>query len=145
MAGRSLRNWLRKQISKWPLLFYRCGLGDLIARRVLVLSVRGRETGKVRKMPLWYVKPDDDDKEVVFCLSRRGPSSQWLRNLRANPVASLEIGREVRRVRGQVMVEAELSDGLFQRFQSKYGRLGRLLLRRELVILVCFSRADTKD
>ena len=145
MVIASLRSWQRKQISKWPLLFYKCGLGDLIARRVLVLSIRGRETGKVRKVPLWYVKPADDDKETVFCLSRRGPASQWLRNLRANPVASMEIGGEARHVEGRVMAETELTDELFHRFQSKYGRLGRLLLRRELVILVRFSRADAKD
>ena len=144
--GRERRpTWLRKQLAKWPLLVYKLGLGPLIASKILILTTRGRETGKPRKAALWYVKEHIRGVDVVYCFSRRGASSQWLKNLLASSGALLRIERETWQAQGQVMADPVEQRRLLDNFQEKYGRLARLLLQGDRVTLVTFRLSDTKD
>ncbi|MFC2055405.1 nitroreductase/quinone reductase family protein [Chloroflexota bacterium] len=62
-------------------------------RNVLLLTTKGRRTGKDHTTPVFYLR---DGETVVICnvrpeLERTNP---WVINLRSNPVAQLQIGRD---------------------------------------------------
>ncbi|MFX1446069.1 MAG: nitroreductase family deazaflavin-dependent oxidoreductase [Promethearchaeota archaeon] len=73
-----------KKMNKYfTLPFYKIGLLPLLGfgRIFLILTTKGRITGKMRKRPLEYRKIDD----IITIFSARGENSDWLKNLRANP------------------------------------------------------------
>ena len=72
-------SWLRARLAKWGLLPYRFGLGRLASGQVMVLTTRGRVTGRVRNTPLWYVR----DGGKVCGISGWGTSSDWFKNVQA--------------------------------------------------------------
>lgn len=77
-----LKRW--KRMNKYfTLPFYKLGILPLFGfgRIFLILTTKGRKTGKMRKTPLEYRKID----EIITIFSARGESSDWLKNLRANP------------------------------------------------------------
>ena len=91
---------LRRQPGRLALLFmrlprplYHRGFGRLLGRTFLLIVHEGRKTGKRREtvaMPLTY---DPETREAVVC-SAWGPSTEWMRNLRAHPALEIQIGRE---------------------------------------------------
>ncbi len=111
-------NWLRRRLAKWPLLPYRMGLGFLIAKQVLILTTRGRVSARERRTPLWYVSDGDN----VYCLSGWGVSSDWWKNLEADPKALLQIGLKRWELRGEVITESQRVERILSEFQKKYGR-----------------------
>ena len=111
-------NWLRRRLAKWPLLPYRMGLGFLIARQVLILTTRGRVSARERRTPLWYVSDGDN----IYCLSGWGASSDWWKNLEADPKALLQIGMKRWELRGEVITEPHRVERILSKFQKKYGR-----------------------
>jgi len=63
------------------------------SRQVLLLTTRGRRTGKDRTIPVFYLR---DGEAVVICnvrpeFERLNP---WVINLRSHPVARLQIGQD---------------------------------------------------
>jgi deazaflavin-dependent oxidoreductase (nitroreductase family) len=109
---------LRARLAKWALLPYQLGLGFLLARQVLVLTTTGRITGKMRQTPLWYVR----QRDVIYCFSGWGSSSQWWRNLIANPRVLLQIGRERWETQGVVLPDLQERERVLGMFMEKYGR-----------------------
>ena len=69
------------------LLLWRLGLGPVLnalptyAGQLMVLVHIGRKTGKTRRQPLNYSIVNGD----VFCIAGFGASSDWYRNIAANP------------------------------------------------------------
>lgn len=86
-----------------PTLFRWSGgrlLGRLAGMDVLILTTTGRRSGEARPTCLTYFR--DGEACVVigsFLGEPRDPG--WVHNLRANPEATIELGRETRRVRGR--------------------------------------------
>ena len=128
-------SWLNSQFAKWALVVYRVGLGSLIAGRVLILTTRGRKSGRLIRTPLWYVR----EGEVIYCLSRRGLSSQWLKNLRSTPGAEISIGNRRFQVQMILISESNQQDRVTEVFLQTYGRLGKLILNRDRLSLVAFT------
>jgi deazaflavin-dependent oxidoreductase (nitroreductase family) len=74
---------------------------------ILLLTTTGRRTGKARTVPLFYLRDGD---HLVICnvnpgLERPNP---WLLNLRAEPHASVQIGRRTTSVRTRPASAREL-------------------------------------
>ena len=61
-------------------------------RTVLLLTTKGRLTGKERTVPVFYLR---EDKSIVLCNvnPRSERTNPWVSNLLANPVARLQIER----------------------------------------------------
>ena len=59
-------------------------------RDVLLLTTRGRLTGKDRTVPVYYLR---DDNRIVICNVNPGfeRTNPWVINLRAHPIANLQI------------------------------------------------------
>jgi len=77
--------------------------------------------------------------EVIYCLSRRGLSSQWLKNLRSTPGAEISIGNRRFQVQMILISESNQQDRVTEVFLQKYGRLGKLILNRDRLSLVAFT------
>lgn len=91
---------LRRQPGRLALAFmrlprplYHRGLGRLLGHTFLLITHRGRTTGQPRETVAMALAYDARTREVVVC-SAWGPSTEWIRNLRAHPALEIEIGRE---------------------------------------------------
>jgi deazaflavin-dependent oxidoreductase (nitroreductase family) len=103
----------------------RAGLGPLFSNPVtgslMVLRTRGRRSGQWRDAPLGYVIRDG----AVYCCAGFGPSTQWLRNLRADPRVELELPtRAVAGVADEVTEPAEWAPAM-RALLGSMGPVGR--------------------
>lgn len=67
---------------------------------ILLLTTTGRKSGKTRTTPLIYTR-DGDDIAVIASNGGDDRDPGWWRNLKATPEATIQIGREKRRVRAE--------------------------------------------
>ncbi len=67
--------------------------GNLIGIRMLLLTTKGRKTGKERTLPLAYV---EDDGDYIVVASNGGASRPpaWWFNLQEQPTAQVQVGAE---------------------------------------------------
>ncbi len=71
-----------------PRVAYAVGLGAIVGKFVLLLTTYGRRTGLPRVTPLVYERLGD----TIRVASARGPSADWLRNIRVNPRVIVRAG-----------------------------------------------------
>src|SRR5687767_13124696 len=67
---------------------------ELMGRRVIVLTTKGRRTGKIRKSPLMRVE-HDGKYLAVGSLGGAPKNPVWVYNVRSNPHVTLQDGPEV--------------------------------------------------
>lgn len=110
-------------------LFSSIGAG----RNVLLLTTKGRRTGRERTTPVFYLR---DGESVVICNVNPGfeRTNPWVLNLRANPFAQIQIGRVVEMYRAREATLGEV-ERLWKRFVSiwpayrqHYERSGRRVI-----------------
>jgi deazaflavin-dependent oxidoreductase (nitroreductase family) len=107
-------DWNRKIIEEFRSNEGRVG-GFFEGATMLLLHSDGRRTGKEHVNPLVYV-PDADDRWIVIASKGGAPSDpDWLRNLEANPEATIEVGTETIPVRARIVREAPERDELYAR------------------------------
>jgi deazaflavin-dependent oxidoreductase (nitroreductase family) len=76
-----------------PRPLYRHGLGWLLGHTFLLITHKGRKSGKRRETVAMALAYDPDTREAVI-FSAWGPNTQWMRNLRAHPALQIQIGRD---------------------------------------------------
>jgi len=69
---------------------------------MLLLTTTGRKSGQARTVPLLYME-DGGRLVVVGSNGGRPEPPAWLRNLRANPKAEVQIGSRRHRVRAEIL------------------------------------------
>ena len=86
---------------------------------VLLLTTNGRKTGRERTVPLLYLR---DGEDLVLVASNGGTAAHptWWLNLRANPVARVEVGEGKLRVRAREASPEEKAR-LWPRLVEMYG------------------------
>lgn len=75
-------------------------LGRMVGMDVLLLTTRGRRSGKARSTCLTSFR-DGETSVVIGSFLGEARDPGWVHNLRAQPEATLQSGGEVRRVRGR--------------------------------------------
>jgi len=80
-----------KWIFKIPILFYRLGLGWVLAGRFLLLTTTGRRTGKPRRTPLEFVH--DPQQGAYRVAPGWGANTDWYKNLLHDPRVTVRVGR----------------------------------------------------
>ena len=76
-------------------------LGRQLGMRNVILTTIGQRSGRPREAPLFSF--EDGDRIVVIGSNAGGPEDPaWVRNLRANPAATVRVGSTVRPVVGRV-------------------------------------------
>jgi deazaflavin-dependent oxidoreductase (nitroreductase family) len=61
------------------------------------LTTTGRRTGRAHRIEIWFVVDDD----AVWLLTERQPEPDWVRNLRLDQAATLDLGAQRFAVRGE--------------------------------------------
>ena len=101
-------DWMLHQrwLVRLPIALFRVRLGGLTGGRLLLLEHRGRTSGARRSVVLEAVRTSDDGQ--LYVCSGLGPSSQWLRNVIAEPRVLVSCGwRMSRRYVAQVLAGDE--------------------------------------
>jgi deazaflavin-dependent oxidoreductase (nitroreductase family) len=81
---------------------------------MLLLHTEGRRSGKEHVTPLVYLR--DGDRWVVIGSKGGAPAHpDWVRNLEANPEATIEVGTERIAVRATIVWEGAERDELYAR------------------------------
>ena len=82
--------------------------GRLAGRPMLLLTTTGRKTGKPRTTPLQYMKHGEN---MVVVASNGGNARHpaWWFNITANASATVQVGKETKRVRAETANEEERS------------------------------------
>jgi deazaflavin-dependent oxidoreductase (nitroreductase family) len=73
-------------------LLYRTPLRVLLGRLYLVVSHRGRKTGRVYETLVTILHRDDKTEEVFVTSSMRGSAADWYLNLKVAPPVRIQIG-----------------------------------------------------
>jgi deazaflavin-dependent oxidoreductase (nitroreductase family) len=76
-----------------PAALYRAGLGPVLGHRFLLLTHRGRKSGRTYETVLEVVRWRADAREAVV-LAGLGRRANWLRNVQAGGAVEVRIGRE---------------------------------------------------
>lgn len=90
---RSRPSGVLRMAFRLPIHLYRLNLGWLLGHRVLLLTHRGRKSGRVRQTPLEVIRHDAATGESVV-VSAWGNKADWYRNIEANPAMEIRTGRE---------------------------------------------------
>ena len=94
-GNRRLRHLFR-QFNYFMLWMWRLGLGPWInawpavGGRIMVITHKGRRTGRPRRTPVNYAA----DGATVYCTAGFGRSSDWYRNLLADPHVEVQLPLE---------------------------------------------------
>ncbi|HZK15557.1 MAG TPA: nitroreductase family deazaflavin-dependent oxidoreductase [Solirubrobacterales bacterium] len=103
---------------------------------VLLLTTTGRKSGQKRTAPVVYLA---DGENVVVIGSNAGHSRTpaWSLNLKANPEAEVELGRERRQVRARVAAGEERAE-LWSKHNEQYSGFDEYEARtdREIALFV---------
>lgn len=114
--------WLVKLMSRAHVAIYkltRGGLGSSVAGiPVLLLSTRGRKTGKVRTSPLFYL-PNGEDWVVVASAGGSDKHPAWWLNLLESPRAQVQI-RGRRFTATAFEADPEMREKMFEDFVEIY-------------------------
>ena len=87
-----------KLLSRLHLLLYRLGLvRRIVDLPVLVLTTKGRRSGKPRTVPLTYFE-DSGNLVLVASYGGRPHDPDWFVNLEAEPAVEVKLGGEQRRM-----------------------------------------------
>lgn len=89
------RHRLSRAVVRAPILVYRCGLGWLFGRRLVLLTHVGRRTGRPRQVVLEVVGRGPERGSYVVA-SGYGSRAHWFRNLLAHPEVTYQVGRRRR-------------------------------------------------
>ena len=116
---------LRRTLFRLPVHLYRMGLGPLFGDRFLLLEHVGRASGEPRQAVVEVVEHSGDD--YVVC-SGFGPRSDWYRNLRKTPRATVRVGRSRFAVTAHPL-DAEEAGELMIRYALRHPRAAARLLR----------------
>ncbi|MGE5137875.1 MAG: nitroreductase/quinone reductase family protein [Rudaea sp.] len=131
--------WAIKHIvSPLQRVIYRGTGGRLLStigsgRNVLLLTTKGRRTGRERTTPVFYLR---DGRSIVICNVNPGfeHTNPWVINLRADRLARIQIGRKSGFYRAREATAAELARfwpqfiTVWPTYQSHYERSGRRVI-----------------
>ena len=102
------RGW-RWLLFRLPYWLWRMGFAPVMRGRLCMLTTRGRKSGKPRDTLLEYAQHDGR----AYLLAGWGPRSHWVRNLLADPRATLVSGLGTQRGRAVRVEDPEIARALY--------------------------------
>ncbi|MEJ3653504.1 nitroreductase family deazaflavin-dependent oxidoreductase [Actinomycetes bacterium KLBMP 9759] len=79
-------------LARLPARLYAADLGWLLGNRFLCLTHIGRRSGRRHRTVLEVIATEPGTGEVLV-IAALGPSSDWYRNIQANPAVEVTVGR----------------------------------------------------
>jgi deazaflavin-dependent oxidoreductase (nitroreductase family) len=104
---------------------------------ICLLTTRGRKTGRPRTQPLLYM-PDGDRVVVVASQGGLPKDPLWYLNLRADPRVTVQVRRDVRRMRARTASPDERA-ALWPRLVALYADFDKYQswTDREIPVVIC--------
>jgi deazaflavin-dependent oxidoreductase (nitroreductase family) len=103
-----------KRYNPWTVILYRMGILPLcgVSRTVMLLTTRGRKSGKLRSTPIGYFRIGG----AIHLFSAWGKSTSWYKNIMASPEEIwIQIGMHRMAVKAQVLeIPGEIRECLEQ-------------------------------
>jgi deazaflavin-dependent oxidoreductase (nitroreductase family) len=93
-------------------------MGKVNRAPVLLLTTTGRKSGQKRTAPVVYLA-DGENLVVIGSNAGHSRTPAWSLNLKADPEAEVEVGRERHRVRARIAEGEERTD-LWRRHNEQY-------------------------
>ncbi|HSK06441.1 MAG TPA: nitroreductase family deazaflavin-dependent oxidoreductase [Acidimicrobiia bacterium] len=105
-----MRDSAAKRLSTLHRVLYRI-TGGMVGRRLvdndmLLLTTRGRDTGREHTVPLLYLR-DGDSLVVIASYGGRDRHPEWYLNLLAEPAVTAQIGRKRRSLQARTATRDE--------------------------------------
>jgi len=110
-----------------PILPYHIGLGWLLGQRFLMLTHTGRKTG-TRRRTVVEVIHREPGAGVYYVASGWGETSQWFRNVLANPRVGITVGRRSFAARAE-RLSAERAEDVLREYKQRHRTAARALGR----------------
>ena len=88
----------------------------LAGARQIVISVRGRKTGRTHSYPVWFVL----EGNRLYLLPVHGSDTQWYRNLLRNPVIGIAVRGTTAKLRAAPIARSATVKAVIRKFGSKY-------------------------
>ncbi|WP_433889412.1 nitroreductase family deazaflavin-dependent oxidoreductase [Streptomyces sp. CA-111067] len=117
----------RRSVARLPVHLYRLGLGPVFGGRMLLLTHTGRVSGRPRQVVIEVVA-HDAVRRAWTVASGYGPQSQWYRNLRHTPRATVQVGRHRHEV-SATFLDAEEGADVMAEYAPRHPRAARALCR----------------
>ncbi len=115
---------LLRMIRYPPRLLYALGLGSLYGKLVVLLTTKGRRTGRARVTPLQYEQVDG----ALIVASIRGTEADWFRNILADPRVEVRVGsRRFAGIAEPVTDPARVADFIEYRLRRHPRMIGAIL------------------
>ena len=112
---------------KMPLILYRLGLGWMFGKRFMLLTHKGRRSGKTYQTVLAVLRFDEKTNEI-FVVSPWN-ASNWYQNIQATPALEVETGRVRYTPAAQRALSPEEIAALFIEFRQQNPIFSRLVAR----------------
>lgn len=126
-AGRLQRMFLRG-----PVFMYRGPIAEVLRWRcVMLLTSIGRKTGQPRTTGVSFMP--DGDRFIIF--SGWGTSSNWYRNVRANPRVTIKVGRRTMTADARLIADPDQRIALMRRMRDRSRSCGPPKLVRPIMRL----------
>jgi len=110
-----------------PVFLYRARLGWLVGHRLVLLTHRGRKTGRIRRTVVEVVRYDRATRACVVA-SAWGLQSDWYRNIKKTPALLVEIGHD-RYVPAQRFLTREDAVAELRDYERRHPRAARAIGR----------------
>jgi deazaflavin-dependent oxidoreductase (nitroreductase family) len=82
---------LSRLLFRFPIFFYRIGLGGLFGKRFVLITHTGRKSGKPRQVLLEVIRRDPDTG-TVYVIGAYGEKADWVRNVKKAPSIRAQLG-----------------------------------------------------
>ena len=131
-----------KNLGTWQSYVYEWTGGRLwnkfLGAPVAVLTIKGRKTGKWRKIPLLFIQ-DGDNVVVVGTQGGMSTLPLWYKNLVANPELWCQVGNDKRKYvarHAQAEEEERLWPSLHDMYEGYAEYIARIDGRREVPVMI---------
>ena len=122
--------WVKiKPVQRIHQKLYDSGRGWIIGWLILLLRHTGRKSGKQYATPLQYEKIDG----AYYIGAARGANADWFRNVQANPIVEVSVGRKRFKAMAEPVTDAErVADFLAYRLRRHPLMIGLMIKMHKL-------------
>jgi deazaflavin-dependent oxidoreductase (nitroreductase family) len=106
--------WLR-YLFRSPLLAWRLGLGSLLGQILVVLTARGRKSGKPRRTVVEYLPLRGN----LYVVAAYAPRADWYRNIMAHPYVTAQTWQGAESLKATRVTEADELRAVLEHFRRR--------------------------
>ena len=92
----------RKHLWRAPIYLYKIGLGPVMGKKFLLLNHIGRKSGQTRQAVV-EIDRYDPETDTYIVASGFGKKSDWYRNLKKTPEATIQVGSKKLRAQAELL------------------------------------------